>query len=447
MFYKIMKSIFQLAIKIYFKKIYCSDLSAIPKNQPLVFVSNHQSAFMDAILLACLLDVPLHFLSRGESFNTPFRRWILAKFNMNPIYRKEFSPELTHKNPGLIEAYQQLLIDRKAMLIFPEGISRTEYRMRPVKKGTARIILGAEAANQYKLGTQIIPIGLNYSNPHKFRSEVYVNIGAAIPAKEYAELHEANPAKAVNELTKRIEDEIAQRTIIIEEKELEALIFNIESIYKEELNKFQVAGNYTKKLDFTTRKKIIDAVHYFYKYFPEKLEYIQLRVRYYQQSLQLFQLKDQWLSSKEDGHDFRSGLPLFFYLLASPIFLYGFVSNYMLYRLPKFLADKLTPRADFYGSMLLAFGVLCFLIFYPGQILLFAYWSQSILASLVYAISLPTSGWFALKYYQRYQDDQQRWKKLVVIREQVDNIDKIQQQRKKLIFLFKKARQEYLQAS
>lgn len=442
-----MKSIFKLAVKIYFKNIYTTNLATIPKNRPLVFVANHQSAFMDAILLACVLDVPLHFLSRGEAFNTPFRRWILAKLNMNPIYRQAFTPKLTHKNPALIEAYQQMLLEKKAMLIFPEGISKTAYRMRPVKKGTARIVMGAEAASNYTLDTQLIPIGLNYSNPHKFRSEVYINIGAAIPAQAYAELHRTQAAKAVNLLTKRIEKEIADRTIIIEEEQLESLIFDIESLYKEELHQFKVAGNYTQEIDFNTRKKIIAAVHYFHKKFPEKLEMIRLRMRYYQQSLRLYNIKDQWLRNQTHRYDLQRTLPLFFYLLAAPIFLYGFLSNYILYRLPKILANRLTPRADFYGSMLLSFGVLCFLLFYPGQILCFAYWTQSIFATAIYALSLPTSGWFALNYYQRYQEDQERWKKLVAIREQADTMQAIQRQRKQLIFLFRKAKQAYLLAS
>ena len=48
--------------------------------------------------------------------------------------------------------------------------------LRNLKTGTARIALETEKRNEGKLGLKVVAVGLNYSQPEKFRSNILVNI-------------------------------------------------------------------------------------------------------------------------------------------------------------------------------------------------------------------------------------------------------------------------------
>jgi glycerol-3-phosphate O-acyltransferase/dihydroxyacetone phosphate acyltransferase len=60
--------------------------------------------------------------------------------------------------------------------IFPEGGSHDRTELLPLKAGVTIMALGAEA--KYPgLGVKIVPVGLNYYHPNRFRSRAYVEFG------------------------------------------------------------------------------------------------------------------------------------------------------------------------------------------------------------------------------------------------------------------------------
>ncbi|KAJ1655922.1 Glycerol-3-phosphate/dihydroxyacetone phosphate acyltransferase [Dispira simplex] len=60
--------------------------------------------------------------------------------------------------------------------IFPEGGSHDRAQMLPLKAGVAVMTLGAMAENP-DLNVRIVPCGLNYFHPHKFRSRAIIQFG------------------------------------------------------------------------------------------------------------------------------------------------------------------------------------------------------------------------------------------------------------------------------
>ena len=63
--------------------------------------------------------------------------------------------------------------------IFPEGGSHDRSDLLPMKAGVAIMALGAEAKHP-GCGVKIIPIGMNYFHPHKFRSRAVIEFGHPI---------------------------------------------------------------------------------------------------------------------------------------------------------------------------------------------------------------------------------------------------------------------------
>ncbi|OLY78803.1 putative acyltransferase [Smittium mucronatum] len=64
--------------------------------------------------------------------------------------------------------------------IFPEGGSHDQSKMLPLKIGVCLMALGASAANP-NLKINIVPAGLNYFHPSKFRSRAVIEFGNPIP--------------------------------------------------------------------------------------------------------------------------------------------------------------------------------------------------------------------------------------------------------------------------
>ena len=63
--------------------------------------------------------------------------------------------------------------------IFPEGGSHDRTDLLPLKAGVVIMALGAMSANR-DLNVRIVPVGLSYFHPHKFRSRAVVEFGSPI---------------------------------------------------------------------------------------------------------------------------------------------------------------------------------------------------------------------------------------------------------------------------
>ncbi|CAO3690864.1 unnamed protein product [Rhizopus microsporus] len=71
------------------------------------------------------------------------------------------------------------LNNHECITIFPEGGSHDRSEMLPLKAGFAVMALGAAAANP-SLDIKIVPVGMNYFHPDKFRSRAVVSFGHPI---------------------------------------------------------------------------------------------------------------------------------------------------------------------------------------------------------------------------------------------------------------------------
>ncbi|KAJ2361432.1 Glycerol-3-phosphate/dihydroxyacetone phosphate acyltransferase, partial [Coemansia sp. RSA 2610] len=79
----------------------------------------------------------------------------------------------------MYRAVYQRLNKGECIGIFPEGGSHDRTEMLPLKAGATLMALGATAANP-DLGLKIVPTGLNYFHPSKFRSRAVIDFGQPI---------------------------------------------------------------------------------------------------------------------------------------------------------------------------------------------------------------------------------------------------------------------------
>ncbi len=192
--------------RVYFRRIFYSSLRKVPLEKPLLFVGNHQNSFMDGILVGSYLPQPINFTMRADMFRKPFARFALRELNVSPIYRIEEGFENVHKNLEAFKGIYEVLKKNGNFIMFSEGICVQQKRLQKLRKGTARLAFGAE--EKFGLDVNIVPVGINYTYPARFRREVMINFSDPFSIKELKDIYRENPAKALLAFTSKCESSL-----------------------------------------------------------------------------------------------------------------------------------------------------------------------------------------------------------------------------------------------
>ena len=184
-------------MRIHFKRIFIQSLQHVPRKGAAILACNHPNSFLDAIVVALTLKRDIHFLVRSDVFRKPLAAAILKRLNMIPIYRLEEGAENLERNKGTFELCNSILDKGGIILIFSEGNCVVEKRLRALRKGTARIWLGAMEQRKWENPIPVIPVGINYTHPYYFRGELMLNFGKACEFGNLETVWQQEPAKAI----------------------------------------------------------------------------------------------------------------------------------------------------------------------------------------------------------------------------------------------------------
>lgn len=141
-------------------------------------------------------------------------------------------------NTNMFHSVFEHLSNGGSLGIFPEGGSHDRPEMLPLKPGVAIMALGSVA---YRPGLKvaIVPVGLNYFHPHKFRSRAVYEFGEPLYiddklAKEYIEGGPEGKKASVAKLMSRIVDALQLVTINCPDYETLLVVQAGQRLYKRE---------------------------------------------------------------------------------------------------------------------------------------------------------------------------------------------------------------------
>jgi 1-acyl-sn-glycerol-3-phosphate acyltransferase len=446
MFYHLLKTLLRLALRIFFKSIHLNNLEKIPTNTPLIIVANHPNTLLDPLVIATHLPQEVHFLAKSTLFNSPIKKWLMSKLNMLPIYRKQDLPKGTKNdsnNQAIFQKCFDFLKGKGTILIFPEGISVSERKLQEIKTGAARIALGAES--QYAgLNVGIVTIGLNYSSPQHFRSEVFLNVGEILWAKDFKK-DETHEHLAVENLTNSIKNALENHIITTQNQEEDTLVKNIELLYKQKLaEEFDLSSSKAEE-EFLITKKIIEAIRYFEKSNPLKIQQLKEKMSFYIRQLERLNLKDEHLNLKRKQHIGGAMFKVIFYIIFGfPFYVYGILNNYIPYILPSKIADNVNDEIEYRSSIMFATGILSFTLFYAIQTFSIQYFFQNPIITILYGISLPITGFFVLDYWKQISSMTGRWTLFKLLFAKTSILSSLLQTRKEVFEILEEAKREYL---
>jgi 1-acyl-sn-glycerol-3-phosphate acyltransferase len=408
MLYYILKYLVKATLWVFFRKLTTVYQSAIPEKGPMIILANHPSTFLDPLIIASITKRKVYFLAKGSMFGNFLVRFIFKQFNMIPVYRAQDDAAQMGKNTETFDKCYEHLEKGGVILLFPEGVSITEKKLKPIKTGAARIALGAEARNQFTLGVKIIPIGLNYENPHQFRKNVVVQIGKPIEASTFKHEYEKHPHQAAALLTETIKTTLEELIIDINEKEHEQLTDDLFEIYRHTLNKDKKSLEDSTLADYDLQKKIAVGVQYFAFHEHERYQSMQERVLNYQTMLKQLNISSTEFSSTQQSKS--TFLQIISLIGLLPLFIYGFIFNYLPFITAPLIAKKISTDLEYQGPISMIAGMFLYIINYSLlACLFFTFISPSWLVA-VFTISLFLSGLIAYWYAQTFLVLHNKWR-------------------------------------
>lgn len=218
--YQMVRPLMDWALKRHYRRIDLAHTERIPQNKAVILAANHPTAFIEPCILACFLDRPLYFLVRGDLFKKPLFRLLLEWLHMLPVYRiQDGGYQNLKQNYDTFAACFKALSDKRTIMILAEGRCIHEKRLRPLKKGAARLALGALEADPSLEEVYIVPVGVNYTHADQTDSEVMIRFGHPILASQYKDAYDKQPNLAINELTDTLKEALHEHVIHINQPE------------------------------------------------------------------------------------------------------------------------------------------------------------------------------------------------------------------------------------
>jgi 1-acyl-sn-glycerol-3-phosphate acyltransferase len=368
MLYFIIKFLLNGTVLVFFKKIRFNNKNVIPALGPLIILANHPSTFMDSIVIASLINRKVYFLGKGELFKGAIAKFILNSLHVIPVYRVQDDPFQVNKNIDTFRTCYEHLEKSHVIVIFPEGVSITERKLKPIKGGAAHIAMGAEGKNNFNLNVKVVCLGLNYENQHKFNQDLFINTGTPIFVKNYQTIYENDKLKAIKMLTDDIKQQLESLMISIKDRQADEFVKNIEQLYLRQLVSQSQALTTTAEKEFLFTKNIAKTVSYYAENDANMYESMRIKLNNYVNHIVQLQLNDEVIENNQNINLSWSVLKLVF---GFPVYLYGLINSMLAFEIPALLANRIVKSKDYKGAIGMVLGMFSFSLFYYLQISFF----------------------------------------------------------------------------
>lgn len=401
MAYGILAWFLRVVTRVFFRQIEIAGLENVPTSGPVIFAGNHPNSLIDPILIITTCGRKVHFAAKDSLFKGRIMRAVLRGLGAVPVARKDDhdgtrarSAPKPERDAGERKGTNDAAFDNMfvvlghggAIGIFPEGLSHDESQLAKLKTGAARLALGGAAKNQQPV--IIVPCGLTFIHPKRFRSRVLVQYGTPI----VIEPGKGTDKDIVTALTGDLDVAIRRLTINAPDWDTVRALDVVRRLYQ------------PQEISIEDRVELARRFNQYYSSVaadPRVLS-VMARVRAYQQKLDELGLTDRELArdlSKVEisGRMLRHLILVAFWL---PLTAPGAPLHLPTVAFARLAGPRLTPRKDVVATTKLVIGMLLVLLSYGAAVTILA-WKVSWQWALAAAIVLPLSGWATLRVLDR----------------------------------------------
>jgi 1-acyl-sn-glycerol-3-phosphate acyltransferase len=373
--YRILAWFLRVVTRVFFRQIEVAGLEHVPRTGPVLFAGNHPNSLIDPILIITTCGRKVHFAAKDTLFKGRLMRAVLRGLGAVPIKRRDDHGAVD--NDAAFSAMFAVLREGSAIGIFPEGLSHDESQLARLKTGAARLALGANVP------VQIVPCGLTFIHPKRFRSRVLVQFGPPIAV---------DTSQDVRSLTGQIETSLRRLTINAPDWNTVRALDVVRRLYQ------------PQEISIEDRVELARRFNTYYGEVAADPRVLSLmsKVRAYQQKLDELGLTDRELardlSKLEVGARVMRHLALVAFWL--PLTVPGAPLHVPPLVFARFASAKLTPRKDVVATTKLLIGMLLVLLAYSATIGLL-WWKAGFGWAALAAVILPVSGVATLRVLDR----------------------------------------------
>jgi len=434
MFYRFIQILIKVGMRLYYSEIRVKNRDFLEHDGPMIIIANHPNTMVDAWLVGNVCKRPVYFMAKGTFFNNKLKMWLLRSLNLVPINRATEEKTKGVSNDQSFEECFKILEQGKTLVIYPEGNSLMERQLRQLKSGTARIALEVERRNGGKLNLKVVPMGLVYLQAEKFKSSILVNVAEGKAVTHHSAEFETNQSSASRKLTDEFRNQLERVLVTTQSKEQEVLIEcltnAIQSRYRGEKNGVEAHVD--------LMKNVRDRVELFNLMEPWKIEEIQASMYNINWRVNKLKIKSDFLDRKFRSVMFIRQIIFSFLglIIGFPLFIFGFVHNFLPYKLTDKLMPLLVKHIEFFAPVAILLG----LVLYPFNYVVFIYLAKlwfdfSWLENLIYFLSMLLSGMFAHAFARYMKHISYKWNYLFLVINEREALVELKNQRQKLFDL------------
>lgn len=388
-FQSLWRSFCQSVVKVFYRSCEVDGLELLPSSGPVLLCANHANALADAVIIQAIITRTVHPLARSGLFKNPFLRPILTLQQAVPIYRRSDANSDTARNVDSFARCYRMFEQGGLILIFPEGQSHSDPKLRTIKTGAARMTLATKETNGK--APLIIPMGLSFTHKGKFRSGVFVKFGHPIDTSKY---HDSQNEDEVRQLTQDIQNALDEVTLNVDKWEDLDLLKRIERFFSMRHGKYRKRN---LKQRFRALKELINAQQKLRLQAPTLVENLSRKMSQYERLCKRWGIRDyhtivRYQPMLVTRFILRS-LAIIFILL--PLAAWGIVNSIIPFMLTRYLARLGSKGTDQYDTAKMVLGLLFYSLFWGGQIILI-YQYLGAQSALLYSASLPPTAAAAL---------------------------------------------------
>jgi 1-acyl-sn-glycerol-3-phosphate acyltransferase len=374
---KLLSAYYDVAVRVFFRRIEVEGREHVPLDGPLFIAPNHLNAFVDPIVIQSVLPRELTITAKNTLAGKRLYGFLMRVGGVVAFHRQQDrgkGADIKENAEAVAECRRRL--DRgDALCIFPEGISHSDPALRPFKMGVARIAL-EHALSDDGGSLHILPVGQICEAKERFRSRVWIRFGEPIDVRAWAAAH---PTARRRDLTAEMESRVRALTLNFASErdailtDWAAQIVLGDSEWSERVRTMARLGPRLAAHGDVARK-----------------------VRTHRAALRRLGLTPADLDAERG----QSAGDLLLTLLGFPIALWGALNNL----LPSLALRRVTIRfstaRDLWASTAVFTSAIVFPVLYLLQTALV--WALvSFSAAAVYALLLAPTGYFALRYGER----------------------------------------------
>lgn len=389
--------------KVYYKEIQVVGLENLPpKGYPVFAISNHHNAVMDP--LAMLYMYPDHrqpvFIARGDIFKkNDFIAKLLRFLKILPTFRtRDGDREDVKSNLSTFDLAARILNEGGTLTMFPEAAHQQGKYFATFKKGFPRIAFRAAEISDYNLDFKILPMYIYYTEYFNMGAKQVIVIGEPFSFNEFYELYKTEPNNAYLALNAKAREAVRAMGVDVTDHEHYAQHDMVMTVCRARTiaRHFQnPAGtpDWNPKhplSELLADKELVEILDGIRENEPPRFAQLMEDAAEYRRGLEQLNLRD-WEIEKPvtAGQVLLRGLLL---LVSLPLFLFGFINNFVPFNTSRLLTRKLEDRffsssIHFVFSSVIMFP-LCYIALFIIVLCLTKWWI-ALLYVLLSALLMP----------------------------------------------------------